>query len=104
ESLWVFATVLAGVRLIGAGSPAGTTLTWYVAAYCTGRFCFEFWRGDSKRPYFAGSSEAQWTSLLLIGAMVWAEKRGILPIQTWHAAALAALMLMVFRGAYATSG
>jgi hypothetical protein len=52
--------------------------------YGTGRFCFEFARGDRGRRYVWGFSEAQWTSLFLMGAVVWAELAGILVFHHWH--------------------
>jgi hypothetical protein len=54
-------------------------LTWYVAVYGAGRFCLEFARGDAGRRYFAGFSEAQWTSAVLMCAAAVAERVDLLP-------------------------
>ena len=70
ESFWVFAVVLMGAMQVVGGRPAGSALSTYIVAYALGRFCFEFLRGDTRRHYFRGFSEAQWTSLLLIAAVV----------------------------------
>jgi prolipoprotein diacylglyceryltransferase len=45
----------------------GLALTCYVTSYASLRFLLEFLRGDTGRPHFAGLSEAQWFSLLLLG-------------------------------------
>jgi len=93
ESLWVFCIVLMGSALILTSHRPGEALAWYIIAYGLGRFCFEFLRGDAARPYFWGFSEAQWMSLLLMGAVVWAEWSGWLPFQPWHAGATVLLAL-----------
>ena len=93
ESLWVFGIVLVGSVLVLTGQPAGTAFAWYVVTYGIGRFCFEFMRGDPDRRYLWGFSEAQWTSLVLISVVVWAELAGALTFQAWHIAAMAGLVL-----------
>jgi prolipoprotein diacylglyceryl transferase len=95
ESLWVCCLVLVGSALILSGSAPGTTLSWYVMAYGIGRFTFEFVRGDTDRPYFAGFSEAQWISLILMSAVVWAEMKGHLVFRVWHVAALGAMVAVM---------
>ena len=84
ESLAVFCTVIVGSVFVLKGDPPGTALAWYVAAYGSARFCFEFARGDTDRPYLRGFSEAQWTSMLLMTGVLWAELIGFLPFQVWH--------------------
>jgi prolipoprotein diacylglyceryltransferase len=91
ESLWALGVVIIGTTMVLAGSPPGTALAWYIVTYDVGRFCFEFARGDSDRPYHMGFSEAQWISLVLTWAVVWAERRGVLPDVRWHVAAAALL-------------
>lgn len=93
ESLWVLGIVLVGSALVLRGSPPGEALAWYVVTYGAGRFCFEFMRGDPDRPYLWGFSEAQWTSLVLMCAVVLAELSGILTFHPWHAGATASLGL-----------
>ncbi|HBY95507.1 MAG TPA: hypothetical protein DEP84_16385 [Chloroflexi bacterium] len=92
ESLWVLGVVLLGSRLLLRGQPAGTTLAWYIVSYATGRFYFEFMRGDAERPYRWGFSEAQWTSIFLDGMVVLAAWAGLLPWHVWPAAASACLV------------
>lgn len=84
ESLWVLCIVMVGSAYILRSSPAGTALAWYVVMYDTGRFYFEFARGDVGRPYLWGFSEAQWISMLLMCLVVVAECFGILHFQFWH--------------------
>jgi Prolipoprotein diacylglyceryl transferase len=93
ESLWVFCIVVLGITLILRGWPPGTALAWYVVAYDTGRFCFEFVRGDPDRPYLWGFSQPQWISVVLMWFVVWAEITGALPFQWWHSVVTAGLML-----------
>jgi len=92
EALWVAAVVAAGMAMLLGGSAAGAALAWCVLAYGCGRFALECLRGDPQRPYLAGVSEAQWTSLLLVSALVVVEWRGLLPWQGWHGAAWLALL------------
>ena len=73
ESLWILCITITGTVLVLKGSRAGEALAWYILAYAVGRFFFEFMRGDAERPYFLGFSEAQWTSLALVYALVLTE-------------------------------
>lgn len=98
ESLWVLCIVVAGVSFVLSGRPPGTALAWYVVTYDLGRFCFEFMRGDAKRPYLWGFSQPQWISILLMCFVVWAELSGLLPLHLWHIGAtvcLAAAMIVI---------
>lgn len=93
ESFWVlFLVIVGGVLVLGKHSP-GEALAWYVITYDIGRFCFEFVRGDPDRPYHWGFSEAQWTSVILMCAVVWAELTGTLSFHTWHIITTAAIIL-----------
>jgi hypothetical protein len=93
ESLWVLCVVAVGSSFVWMGRPPGTVLAWYTIAYGTGRFCFEFARGDADRPHLWGFSEAQWISLLLLIIVVWAESFGRLPFQAWHVVAFLSLIV-----------
>jgi hypothetical protein len=95
ESLWVLGIVFVGSVLVLWGYPAGVATDWYVVSYAGGRFCFEFMRGDAERPYVWGFSEAQWTSIFLLWAVVWTELAGALPYRPWHLWATAALVLII---------
>lgn len=91
EALCVFVVVTVGILLILSGSRPSEALALYVVAYGVVRFVLEFLRGDPPRRYLLGFSEAQWTSLVLTCAVVWAELSGAGSFHSWHAAA-AALM------------
>jgi prolipoprotein diacylglyceryltransferase len=79
ESIWVLGVVVFGTSEMIAGRPAGLALSTYVVMYALGRFCFEFLRGDRRRHYLFGVSEAQWTSVLMTLVIAVAEWYGALP-------------------------
>jgi prolipoprotein diacylglyceryltransferase len=93
ESLSVLCIVLVGTILVLCGHPPGEALAWYVMSYGVARFGFEFARGDVGRPDLWGFSEAQWTSLLLMGAGVGADMAGIVTLHPWHSAVTAGLAM-----------
>ncbi len=93
ESLWVFAVVVVGTGLVVTGAPAGAALAWYVISYDFGRFFFEFKRGDEARPYCWGYSESQWISVSLMVVIVALQWASVLPLQWWHLAATASLII-----------
>jgi prolipoprotein diacylglyceryltransferase len=93
ESLWALCVVLVGCIFILGGNPAGTVLTWYVVAYDSGRFCFEFVRGDSERSYLWGFSEAQWISLGLMLLVSGGELAHVLPLYAWHIGVVGCMVL-----------
>jgi hypothetical protein len=91
EACWAFLIVLACAAWLASGSRPGEAFASYVAAYAIGRFWLEYWRGDPRRPYWRGSSAAQWISLVSAGLIVREEFTGALPFHYWHAAAAALL-------------
>lgn len=93
ESAWVFCIAVAGSVLLLDGRPPGTALAWYIITYASGRFVFEFLRGDPQRGYFGGFSEAQWISLFLMVFVGVVEIAGALPFYAWHLAATACIAL-----------
>lgn len=95
ESLWVLGVVAVGLRMVLREDPAGSALAWYVMAYGVGRFGFEHLRGDPARAYWKGFSEGQWTSMILLLLVGGAELAGALPLQGWHLAATAGMILVM---------
>jgi hypothetical protein len=93
ESLFVFCLVASGIGIIWRGDPPGTMLSFYIATYAVGRFFIELARGDAERLFLWNFSEAQWTSLLLLWAIVLAEYWRILPASEWHLLAATGLIL-----------
>lgn len=93
ESLSVLSIVLVGTMLVWRGYPPGEALAWYVVSYGAMRFGFEFTRGDVGRPDLWGFSEAQWTSLLLMGAGAGADMAGVVTLHPWHSAVTAGLAI-----------
>jgi hypothetical protein len=95
ESLWVTGIVVIGVDIILHHYPPGTALAWYIISYDLGRFFFEFLRGDPLRSYLLGFSEAQWTSVLLLVAVVAGEFYDLIPFSSWHVWATAGIILVM---------
>lgn len=98
ESLFVFLVVIAGSVAVLRGHPAGTAFALYTIGYGFVRFCLEFFRGDSDRPYTLGFSQGQWLSLWLMCSVVWAELAGRMPFHAWHLVitlVLPAIMMLV---------
>jgi hypothetical protein len=100
ESVMVACLVTCGVILLLSRRHPGEAFVSYLVLYGAGRFILEFLRGDSKRAYLCGFSEAQWTSLLIASALVFAERVRPLPGARWHwlipvsmAASIAALAI-----------
>lgn len=93
ESLWVLVVVAVGCAMVLRGNPPGAALAWYVVAYDIGRFGFELLRGDPARAYLRGFSEGQWTSVVLMALVTGAELAGWLPLEIWHVATTAGMVL-----------
>jgi len=70
----------------------GEALATYVTGYALIRFCLEQLRGDPARRYWRGLSEAQWTSLLVVGAMSALAAAGVVPGLGGHLLALGVLL------------
>lgn len=96
EAMFVALVVSVGAIAMLLGRPAGNAWSWYVVSYSTARIWLEELRGDGTRPYWLRLSEAQWTSLVLIAAIVVSEWQGRLSWSWWHALAaiVAALSLL----------
>lgn len=93
EALFVFGVVAVGSVLVWKGRPPGEALAVYVFAYGLARFLFELARGDADRPYLAGFSEAQWTSLVLMAGGVGVGLAGDLPFYPLQVGATAGVVL-----------
>jgi len=91
ESCWIAIVVSSGILSIVRGAAPGSALAWYVVLYGSGRFIFEFLRLDTG--FVPGKlSEAQITSLTLILAVVCAELRGLLVMESVHLICVALLI------------
>jgi Prolipoprotein diacylglyceryl transferase len=95
ESLFVFAVVIAGSIAVLERRPAGTAFALYTVGYGLVRFCLEFFRGDSDRPYTFGFSQGQWLSLWLMCGVAWAELTGRMTFHVWHLAITLAVPLIM---------
>src|SRR6185295_15848244 len=90
EALIVAATVAAGTILIQRGAAPGTALAVYSIVYGLARFGLELFRGDVARPYWHGASEAQWTSFVILAALLALSGPGHVPGSGWLLAAVLA--------------
>lgn len=85
EALWVLLLVGAAAWLALSPVPdlhgcAGAPTLLYIIGYASGRHLLEYGRGDPGRPFLAGFSEAQWTSLLLLAAAAALGAAGLVPL------------------------
>jgi prolipoprotein diacylglyceryltransferase len=87
EASVVALVVAAGAMAILQGQPPGTAWSLYVVTYAAARVWLEELRGDGVRPYALRLSEAQWTSLAIILAVVLAGWQGRVPSSPWHGVA-----------------
>jgi hypothetical protein len=85
------ATALVACCALVVPSTPGAAFGAYVTGYALIRFLIEVLRGDPVRRYWRGLSEAQWTSLGVVGLLVVLAASGALPGLAEHAAALALL-------------
>jgi len=92
EALTILGITVACGWMALRGEPPGTALALYVLAYAAARYGFEFLRGDASRPHLGGFSQAQWTSLLLSGAVALAMVGGLLPRSSWAVLVSAGLL------------
>lgn len=95
ESLALGGLAVAGSVLVvanGAASRPGIALVLYVGGYGVVRFLLERWRGD-RRPSFGPFSEAQWTALFALAAVVVLGMAGVLPLQA-EALAIGSLVVV----------
>lgn len=97
EALYVTLIVVTGVVLIIHQSAPGTVLIVYTVLYGSLRYLVEFFRGDPERPYWAGLSEAQWTTLLLVGISLLLASLGYLPFHVFHLVAFIVLLAISVR-------
>ena len=92
EACGVLALVVAGSAVVAAGAAAGAGVALYVGGYALLRFPLELLRGDPGRRWWAGLSEAQWTSLALAAVLLGLGVGGVLPGPAWlHALPLVVL-------------
>jgi hypothetical protein len=95
ESMWVAPIVIIGSGMVLRSDPPGAALSFFLCAYGTGRFFFEFVRADTDRAYVWGFSESQWLSFILMLAVVFSEFLGVLPFRSWHVAATVLVALTI---------
>ncbi|MGH9672190.1 MAG: prolipoprotein diacylglyceryl transferase family protein [Bryobacteraceae bacterium] len=71
EAAGVFAITTFATVSIWRDAPAGTALSLYLGGYAALRFGLEYWRGDPARRRVRAWTEAQWTSIGVLGVVLW---------------------------------
>ena len=89
----VAAAALVVVCVVAVASTPGAAFGAYVTGYAIIRFGLELVRGDPVRRYWHGLSEAQWTSLLVVFAMVALAAARLVPGLAEHLATAAILVV-----------
>jgi hypothetical protein len=103
EASAVAVIVISSSLLFVGGAPFGATIANYLILYSVARMWIETGRGDSKRKFAAGLSEAQWTSMGIAALVVAAELTDLLPASRWHPAIAAGSTLALLAWQRATA-
>ena len=101
ESFWLFTITGVSVLLIYTDSRPGTAFATFLFLLALGRFMFEFFRGDSIRPYRHGLSYTQWTALFMLVVLLVLQATDSLSIQDGQPFILASFLILFI--AYAIS-
>jgi hypothetical protein len=102
QAIWNVALAMLVIICLSRRMPTGTAFSSYLAGYCLAQFYFEFLRGDARRYFVMGFSEAQWISILAAGFISAMEVGDLFPTTWWHlysflAMASSALAVALFR-------
>lgn len=89
ECVLVATVVAIGSLAIADPHHPGRAFIFYVEMYAVIRFFTEELRGDASRRFVLGLSEAQWTSLILLGMLAPLGLAGVLPGGAWSLVAIA---------------
>lgn len=84
ESFFVLSIIAFGIYFMLNDYAHGTVLIWYSVVYGLIRFLLESFRGDPERPYLLSFSEAQWTTLGIMGVLLILNYYNLLPYYSWH--------------------
>ena len=95
ESAWLFSITAISTALVFSIQIPGMALSTFLILLALGRLMLEFFRGDPLRPYRQGISQAQWTSLLMLGLTITLQFAGILPFQSWQSFILASFLILL---------
>ena len=87
-------TASLALHLVASQPAPGSILATYLTGYAVVRFGLEFLRGDARRRYWIGLSEAQWTALAVAGLVAAAGWPNALPGHSAHLAAAFVLGLV----------
>lgn len=87
------AASLVVLGVLVAGTTPGAAFGLYVSGYAVARFALETLRGDPVRRYAHGLSEAQWTSLAVVGVMAALALAATIPGRLEHLVALGLLVV-----------
>lgn len=95
ESAWLFSITAISIGLVFSTQVPGMALSTFLILLALGRLMLEFFRGDPLRPYKQGISQAQWTSLVMLGLTISFQIAGILPFQSWQSFILVSFLILL---------
>jgi|GEM_PF-1956871 len=95
ESAWLFGITTVSIVIVFSTQAPGMALSTFLILLALGRLMLEFFRGDLLRPYKRGVSQAQWTSLVMLGLTLSLQIAGILPFQSWQSFILVSFLILL---------
>jgi len=93
EGISTFGIVVVGCVQIFNQNVPGTGFAWFIATYCTLRFCFECLRWPPNYQFKSGLSQHQWISLCLLLLLISLETTNVLQFHFWHVLVLMSVLL-----------
>ena len=93
ECFFALVIVAVGCFMIWNDYAPGAAAAWFVASYCSTRFCFEFARWPPSYHFKWGLSQYQWISVVLLLFTATLELGGFLPFQLWHVLLMVLILL-----------
>ena len=95
ESAGLFTITCICTLLLFALKIPGLALSTFLTLLALERFLLEFFRGDSRRPYLRGLSQAQWTSIVILATTLVLQGVDILPYHPWQSFILASFLILL---------
>lgn len=93
ECLFAWVIVAVGCLIIWNDEEPGAAVGWFVASYCSARFCFEFARWPPSYQFKWGLSQYQWISIIMTLFTISLELGGFMPYRLWHVVVMGLMLL-----------